>query len=51
MTVISFPLEILRRLNAAITPFYAHNMVQAVLSIETSPATGKTQSIVDFDEK
>jgi hypothetical protein len=51
MTVIGIAFEIFRRLNAQTTAFYAHNMVHAVLSVETSPATSKTRSIVDIREK
>jgi uncharacterized protein YbcV (DUF1398 family) len=51
MTTNAFPLEIFRRLNAHTTAFYAHNMVHVVLSVETSPATSKTRSIVDIHEK
>jgi hypothetical protein len=51
MTVISFPIEIFRRLNAHITAFYVENIVHAVLSFETSAATRKTRSFVDFNEK
>jgi hypothetical protein len=47
-TVISFPLEILRRLNAQITPFYAHNTVHVALSVETIPDARKTRSFVQF---
>jgi hypothetical protein len=49
-TVISFPIEMFRRLNAQSTPSYAPNAVQADFSVETSPATRKTQSILDFVE-
>jgi hypothetical protein len=51
MIVISFPREIFRSLNANIAAFYAQNIVHAVLSVETSPTTGKTRSYADFDEK
>jgi hypothetical protein len=51
VTVISFPIEIFRRLNAQITAFYVENIVHAVLSFETSPTTRKTRSFVDFNEK
>jgi hypothetical protein len=49
-TVISFLIEMFRRLNAQSTPFYVPNAVQADFSVETSPATRKTQSFADFDE-
>jgi hypothetical protein len=48
MTGISFPFEILPRLNAQDTAFYAHNIVQTVLSVETSPTT---RNKADFDDK
>jgi hypothetical protein len=47
-TVISFLIEILRRLEAVSSPFYAPNTVQADFSVETSPATRKTPSFLDF---
>jgi hypothetical protein len=49
-TVISFLIEMFRRLDALSTPFYAPNAVQADFIVETSPATRKTQSFADFDE-
>jgi hypothetical protein len=49
-TVISFLIKIFRRLDALSTPFYAPNAVQADFIVETSPATRKTQSFLDFDE-
>jgi competence transcription factor ComK len=49
-TVILSLIEIFRRLNALFTPIYAPNAVHADFSVETSPATSKTQSFVDFDE-
>jgi hypothetical protein len=49
-TVISFLIEIFRRLNALSTPFYAANAVHADFIVETSSATRKTQSSLDFDE-
>jgi hypothetical protein len=49
-TVISFLTEIFRRLNAQSAPFYASNAVHADFSVETSPATRKTQSFRDFGE-
>jgi hypothetical protein len=48
MTVISFPLETFRRLNAHFTAFYAQNIVNAVVSVDTSPPTRKTRSFVDL---
>jgi hypothetical protein len=47
-TVISFLIEIPRRLDAFSSPFYAPNTVQAYFIVETSPATRKTQSFLDF---
>jgi hypothetical protein len=47
-TVISFLIEMFRRLDALSTPFYAPNAVQADFIVETSPATRKTQSFLDF---
>jgi hypothetical protein len=44
----SFLIEMFRRLNAQSTPFYVPNAVQADISVETSPATRKTQSFPDF---
>jgi hypothetical protein len=49
-TVISLLIEMFRRLNAQSTPFYVPNAVQADFSVETSPATRKTQCFADFDE-
>jgi hypothetical protein len=49
-TVISFLIEIFRRLNAISTPFYTTNVLKADFSVETSPGYRKTQSFVDFDE-
>jgi hypothetical protein len=49
-TVISFLIEIFRRLNALSTPFYAANAVHTDFSVETSPATRQTQSFVDYNE-
>jgi hypothetical protein len=43
-SVISFRVEILRRLNALSTPFYTPNVVHVDFSIETSVANRKTQS-------
>jgi hypothetical protein len=39
------------RLNAQYTPFYVPNAVQADFSVETSPATRKTQSFLDYIQK
>jgi hypothetical protein len=49
-TVISYLIEIFRRLDALSNPFYAANAMQADFSVETSPATGKTQFSLDQDE-
>jgi hypothetical protein len=49
-TDIPFLIEIFRRLNALSPPFCAPNAVQADFMIETSPATRKAQSFLDFDE-
>jgi hypothetical protein len=49
-TVISFLIEMFRLLNAQSTPLYAPNAVQADFSVDTSPATRKTQSFLDFVE-
>jgi hypothetical protein len=49
-TVISFLIEIFRRLNAHFTPFYTQNVVHTALFVGTFPAAHKTQSFVDFDE-
>jgi hypothetical protein len=51
MTVISYPLEIFRRLNSPVAAFYAHDIVHTVISNDTSPKTRKTRSFVDFNEK
>jgi phage terminase large subunit GpA-like protein len=48
--VISFLIEIFRCFDALSTPFYTLQAVHAEFIIETSPATLKTQSFVDFDE-
>jgi hypothetical protein len=50
MTVISFPLERVRRTNAQITTFDAQNIVHALLSVEASPTTRKTRPFVDLDQ-
>jgi hypothetical protein len=50
MTVIFFPFKIFRRLNSLVTAFYAHDIVHAVISNDTSPKTPKTRSFVDFNE-
>jgi hypothetical protein len=42
--VISFPIEILRRLNALSTPFYTPNLVHVDFSVETIPVNRETQS-------
>jgi hypothetical protein len=49
-TVISFLIEIFRCFDALSTPFYTPKAVHAEFSVETSPATRKTQSFLDFDE-
>jgi hypothetical protein len=49
-TVILFLIEIFRRLNALSTPFCAPNAVHADFIVETSQATRKIQSFLDFDE-
>jgi hypothetical protein len=49
-TVISFLIEIFRRLNALSTPFHAANAMHADFSVETSTATRKTQSFLDLEE-
>jgi hypothetical protein len=49
-TVISFLIEVFRCFDALSTPFYTPKAVHAEFIIETSPATRKTQSFVDFDE-
>jgi hypothetical protein len=43
-SVISFRIEILRRLNALSTPFNTPNVVHIDFSVETIPANRKTQS-------
>jgi hypothetical protein len=48
--VISFLIEIFRRLNALSTTIYAANAMHADFIIETSPATRQTQSFVDYNE-
>jgi hypothetical protein len=48
--VISFLIEIFQRLNALSTPFCAPNAVHADFIVETSHATRKIQSFLDFDE-
>jgi hypothetical protein len=49
-TVISFLIEIFRRLNAHFTPFYTQIVVHTALFVGTSQAARKSQSFVDFDE-
>jgi hypothetical protein len=51
MTVISFAMEIFRRLNAQITAFDAQNIVHDVLSVETRPTIRTMRPFVDFVEK
>jgi hypothetical protein len=43
-SVISFLIEMFRRLNALSTPFYTPNVVHVDFSIEASAANRKTQS-------
>jgi hypothetical protein len=50
-TVISFLIEIFRRLNAHFTPFSTQNVVHTALCVGTSPAARKSQSFVHYDEK
>jgi hypothetical protein len=49
-SVISFRIEILRRLNALSTPFYTPNVVHVGFSIETSAANRKAQTF-KFERK
>jgi hypothetical protein len=49
-SVISFLIEMFRRLDALSTPFCAPNAVHADFIFETSPAAHNTQSFFDFDE-
>jgi hypothetical protein len=49
-SVISFLIEMFRRLNALSTPLYTPNVAQANFSVETTPANHKTQSFVAFEE-
>jgi hypothetical protein len=49
-TVISFLIEIFRCFDAPSTPFYTPKAVDAEFSVETSAATRKTQTFLDFDE-
>jgi hypothetical protein len=49
-TVISYLIEIFRLLDSPSTPFYTPNAVHADFSVETSSATRKTQSFLDFEE-
>jgi hypothetical protein len=51
MTVISFPGEIFRRLNAPMTVFYPQNIMHAVWIVATGPTTRQTLSFVAFNEK
>jgi hypothetical protein len=50
ITVISFLIEIFRCFEALSTPFHAANAMHADFSFETSTATRKTQSFLDFEE-
>jgi hypothetical protein len=49
-SVISFLIEIFRRLNALATPFYTSNVAHDNFSDETTPANRKTQYFFDVDE-
>jgi hypothetical protein len=49
-TVISLLIEIFRCFDALSTPFYTSKAVNAEFIIETSHATRKTQSFLEFDE-
>jgi hypothetical protein len=49
-SVISFPIEMFRRLDALSTPFCAPNAMHADFIDETSATTRKTQSFLDFEE-
>jgi hypothetical protein len=49
-TVISFLIEIFRRLKALFAPFYEANVLHADFIVETSPGNRKTQYFVDFYE-
>jgi hypothetical protein len=45
-SVISFQIEILRRLNALSTPFYTPNVFHVDFRVETIPANRKWQSFI-----
>jgi hypothetical protein len=49
LTVISFLLEMFRRLNAVFAAFDTSNTTHAKFSIETSPAARETPPFDDFD--
>jgi hypothetical protein len=49
LTVISFLLEIFRRLNAVVTAFHTPNTTHATFRFETRPAATETPLLVDFD--
>jgi hypothetical protein len=49
-TVISFSIEIFRCFDALSTPIYTPKAGHAEFIIETSHATRKTQSFLEFDE-
>jgi hypothetical protein len=49
-SVMSFLIQIFRRLNAPFTLFYTPNVVHAAFSVETDSAIRKTQPFVDSDE-
>jgi hypothetical protein len=49
LTVISFVLEIFRRLNDVFTAFYTPNTTHATFSFKPSPSASYTPPFVDFD--
>jgi hypothetical protein len=49
-TVISLLIEIFLCFDALSTPFYVANALHTDFSVETSPATRKTQSFFAFDD-
>ena len=51
LTVISFPLEIFRRLSARWTPFYTANVMHYRLSVETSKIARKSRRFRLFGRK
>jgi hypothetical protein len=48
MTVISYPLEIFRRLNSLVTAVYAQDIVRTVISNDRIPKTRKTRSLAEL---